>query len=127
MCPLANGCICCSLKTDLINQIISLCDTGKFDYILIEASGLCEPMAIAQSVEALSGSPDGEIEDENGNILPAVCKLDNIVTVVDAARLVTEFAGGNSLLNTNIDDEDIEALLIKQIEFCTTILINKIL
>ena len=116
--PLQNGCICCTLKTDLMNQIISLAETGKFDYILIEASGICEPMPIAQSIMALSG----ETGDKS---IPAVVKLDNIVTVVDALRLVTEFAGGNSLLNQNLDEEDIEGLLIQQIEFCNTILINK--
>lgn len=116
--PLQNGCICCTLKTDLMNQIISLAETGKFDYILIEASGICEPMPIAQSIMALSGET-GE------KSIPAVVKLDNIVTVVDALRLVTEFAGGNSLLNKNLDEEDIEGLLIQQIEFCNTILINK--
>ena len=116
--PLQNGCICCTLKTDLMNQIISLAETGKFDYILIEASGICEPMPIAQSIMALSGET-GE------KSIPAVVKLDNIVTVVDALRLVTEFAGGNSLLNQNLDEEDIEGLLIQQIEFCNTILINK--
>lgn len=116
--PLQNGCICCTLKTDLMNQIISLCETGKFDYILIEASGICEPMPIAQSIMALSG----ETGDRS---IPKVCKLDNIVTVVDAARLVTEFGSGNSLLNKNLDEEDIEGLLIQQIEFCNTILINK--
>ena len=116
--PLQNGCICCSLKTDLMNQIISLAKTGKFDYILIEASGICEPMPIAQSIEALSGNT-------GDRSIPAVAKLDNIVTVVDAARLVTEFGSGNSLLKKDIEEEDIEALLIQQIEFCNTILINK--
>ena len=116
--PLQNGCICCTLKTDLMNQIISLAKTGRFDYILIEASGICEPMPIAQTIEALSGAT-------GDRSIPTVCRLDNIVTVVDAARLVTEFSGGNSLLNKNLDEEDIEALLIQQIEFCNTILINK--
>ncbi len=116
--PLQNGCICCTLKTDLMNQIISLTKTGRFDYILIEASGICEPMPIAQTIEALSGAT-------GDRSIPAVCRLDNIVTVVDAARLVTEFGSGNSLLKKDLDEEDIEALLIQQIEFCNTILINK--
>ena len=116
--PLQNGCICCTLKTDLMNQIISLTKTGRFDYILIEASGICEPMPIAQTIEALSGAT-------GDRAIPAVCRLDNIVTVVDAARLVTEFGSGNSLLKKDLDEEDIEALLIQQIEFCNTILINK--
>lgn len=122
--PLENGCICCTLKTDLMNQIISLATTGKFDYILIEASGICEPMPIAQSIMALSGDPNF-VGEEDGDEIPAVVKLDNIVTVVDALRLVTEFAGGNSLLKKDLEDEDIEGLLIQQIEFCNTILINK--
>ncbi len=116
--PLQNGCICCTLKTDLMNQIITLAQTGRFDYILIEASGICEPMPIAQTIMALNG-------ESGDNSIPAVCTLDNIVTVVDAARLVDEFAGGNSLLKKDLEEEDIEALLIQQIEFCNTILINK--
>lgn len=116
--PLQNGCICCTLKTDLMNQIVTLCKDGRFDYILIEASGICEPMPIAQTIMALSG----ETGDRS---IPTVCKLDNIITVVDAARLVTEFGSGNSLLKKDLDEEDIEALLIQQIEFCNTILINK--
>lgn len=116
--PLQNGCICCNLKTDLMNQIIKLCETNKFDYILIEASGICEPMPIAQSIETLSGNT-------GDRSIPAVCKLDNIVAVVDALRLVDEFAGGNSLLKKDLEETDIEALLIQQIEFCNTILINK--
>lgn len=116
--PLQNGCICCSLKTDLMNQIISLTKQKKFDYILIEASGICEPVSIAQTISALSG----ETGDKS---IPKVAKLDTIVAVVDAARLVTEFGAGNSLLNKNIDDHDIEALLVQQIEFCNVILINK--
>lgn len=116
--PLQNGCICCNLKTDLMNQIISLCESNKFDYILIEASGICEPLPIAQSIEALSGNT-------GDRRMPAVCKLDNIVAVVDALRLVDEFAGGSSLLKKDVGETDIEALLIQQIEFCNTILINK--
>lgn len=116
--PLQNGCICCNLKTDLMNQIMSLCEGGKYDYILIEASGICEPMPIAQSIEALSGNT-------GDRSMPAVCRLDNIVAVVDALRLVDEFAGGNSLLKKGLEEHDIEALLVQQIEFCNTILINK--
>ena len=89
--PLQNGCICCSLKTDLMDQIVSLTKQNRFDYILIEASGICEPQPIAETIEILSGAtgdPD----------IPAVAKLDTIAAVVDAARLVTEFGGGNSLL-----------------------------
>ena len=76
--PLTNGCICCTLKTDLMNQIIELAESGKFNYILIEASGICEPLPIAQSITAL--------EDDNNDQFPSVVRLDNIVTVVDAKR-----------------------------------------
>ena len=91
----------------------------KFDYILIEASGICEPLPIAQTITILS-----EQTQEYG--LPKICRLDNIVTVVDAARLAYEFGSGEKLLNENIEDEDIENLLIQQIEFCNTIIINKV-
>lgn len=117
--PLQNGCICCTLKVDLINQIIDLISTGKFDYILIEASGVCEPMPIAQTITVLS-----EQTEQYG--LPKICRLDNVVTVVDAARLVYEFGSGENLVQENIDDEDIENLLIQQIEFCNTIILNKV-
>ena len=116
--PLQNGCICCNLKTDLMNQIISLANQNKYDYILIEASGICEPMPIAQTIEMLSGNTG-----DRG--IPVVCKLDNIVAVVDALRLVDEFGSGNSLLKKDLEEHDIEALLIQQIEFCNTILLNK--
>ncbi len=105
--PLTNGCICCTLKTDLVNNIENIIKSGKFDYIMIEASGVCEPMPIAQSLEQVS----------NG-------VLDNVVGVVDAKRLVDEFAGGDALLKEK-DEEDIESLLVQQIEFCSTLVINK--
>lgn len=106
--PLTNGCICCTLKTDLVEQIESLIKTGKFDYILIEASGVCEPMPIAQAVEQI----------DKGYI-------DNLVSVVDAMRLATEFDEGNALLKSDMEEEDIESLLVQQIEFCNTLIINK--
>ena len=106
--PLTNGCICCTLKTDMVQQIENLMKTGKFDYILIEASGVCEPMPIAQAIEQIE-----------------IGKLDNVVGVVDASRLVDEFEGGDSLLKKDIDEEDIESLLVQQIEFCSTLIINK--
>ena len=117
--PLSNGCICCTLKVDLMNQIVDLIQTGKFDYILIEASGICEPIPIAQTITVLSEStePYG---------LPKVCRLDNVVTVVDALRLATEFDCGDDLEKEEIDDEDIENLIIQQIEFCNTIILNKV-
>ena len=107
--PLTNGCICCTLKSELAQNIENLIETGKYDYIMIEASGVCEPMPIAQELELI----------KNG-------KLDNVVGVVDAARLVDEFAGGDKLLNKEkIGEEDIESLLVQQIEFCSTLVINK--
>ena len=117
--PLQNGCICCTLKTDLIEQILGLVKQQKFDYILIEASGICEPIPIAQTISMLDGS-------YNDPRLPKLCRLDNVVSVVDAARLSGEFGCGGALLNDDIDDEDIENLLIQQIEFCNTIILNKI-
>lgn len=117
--PLSNGCICCTLKVDLMKQIANIVKTGKFDYILIEASGVCEPLPIAQTITVLS-----EQTQEYG--LPKVCRLDNVVTVVDAARLAYEFGSGENLVKEDIDDEDIENLLIQQIEFCNTIVLNKV-
>ena len=105
--PLTNGCICCTLKSELAQNIENLIKTKKYDYIMIEASGVCEPMPIAQELEMI----------RNG-------KLDNVVGVVDAARLVDEFAGGDKLLDKK-DEEDIESLLVQQIEFCSTLVINK--
>ena len=116
--PLQNGCICCTLKTDLIEQILGLVEQQKFDYILIEASGICEPIPIAQTISMLDGS-------YNDPRLPKLCRLDNVVSVVDAARLSSEFGCGGALLKDDIDDEDIENLLIQQIEFCNTIILNK--
>lgn len=117
--PLSNGCICCTLKVDLMKQIVELIKTGKFDYILIEASGICEPIPIAQTLTVLS-----EQSEQYG--LPKICRLDNVVTVVDAYRLATEFGCGDDLVKENIDEEDIENLLIQQIEFCNTIILNKV-
>lgn len=116
---LQNGCICCTLKMDLIKQITDITNTGRFDYIVIEASGICEPAPIAQTIctiPAMAGP------DFNGT-LP---RLDCIATVVDALRLQSEFDCGDSLHSDNIDDEDIENLIIQQIEFCNIILLNKI-
>lgn len=106
--PLTNGCICCTLKTDLVQQIENLIATGKYDYILIEASGVCEPMPIAQSIESIA----------NG-------VLDNVVSVVDAKRLVDEFADGAELIKKDMQEEAIESLIVQQIEFCSTLIINK--
>lgn len=117
--PLSNGCICCTLKVDLMKQIIELAQTGKFDYILIEASGICEPGPIAGSICMLDGT-------EKSANLPAVAYLDSITTIVDAKRMADEFGSGSDLLKDNLDEEDIENLLIQQIEYCTTIVLNKI-
>lgn len=117
--PLSNGCICCTLKVDLMKQIGEIVKTGKFDYILIEASGICEPLPIAQTITVLE-------EQTKAHNMPITCRLDNVVTVVDAARLAYEFGAGENLVKDDIDEEDIENLLIQQIEFCSTIVINKV-
>ncbi|MGN0530884.1 MAG: GTP-binding protein [Eubacterium sp.] len=117
--PLSNGCICCTLKVDLMKQIISLAKSGRFDYILIEASGICEPGPIAGSICMLDGT-DPSVK------MPAVCRLDNITTVVDAKRMADEFGSGKDLLKKDLDEEDIENLLVQQIEYCTTIVLNKV-
>lgn len=117
--PLTNGCICCTLKTDLMQQIVDIIKTKKFDYILIEASGICEPIPIAQTITVLE-----ESTIKYG--LPKICRLDNVVSVVDALRLATEFECGDNLVKEDIEDEDIENLLIQQIEFCNTIILNKV-
>ncbi len=108
--PLTNGCICCTLKGQMAKNIEKIISSGKYDYIMIEASGVCEPMPIAQQLMSI----------KNG-------VLDNIVGVVDAMRLVDEFASGEKLLEKDkIGEEDIESLLVQQIEFCSTLVINKV-
>ena len=115
--PLTNGCICCTLADDLAAQLSSIADSGNFDYIIIEASGICEPIPIAFTIsnfcdqEKVGGEPK--------------LALDNIVAVVDCARMYDEFNGGRDLLAEDIDEDDIESLLIQQIEFCTTLVLNK--
>ena len=116
--PLTNGCICCTLKTDLIEQVIDLVKTGKFDYILIEASGICEPMPIVQTIAMM----DGTVADSE---IPPIVRLDGVVSVVDALRLRDEFASGERLME-DTDEDDIENLLVEQIEFCSTVIINKV-
>lgn len=116
---LQNGCICCTLKMDLIKQLSDICATGRFDYIVIEASGICEPEPIAQTICAMP-----QYVGERSEI--AMPRLDCIVTVVDALRMATEFASGDALRRKDIDEEDIENLIIQQIEFCNIILLNKI-
>ena len=115
---LQNGCICCTLKMDLVEQILEIMKMQRFDYIVIEASGICEPEPIAQTICSIPSM--GGAYTKYG-----VCRLDCITTVVDALRLQSEFSCGNALTRKGIDDEDIENLIIQQIEFCNIILLNK--
>ena len=115
---LQNGCICCTLKMDLVEQIFDLMKLQRFDYIVIEASGICEPEPIAQTICSIPTMGGAYIKY-------GICRLDSIVTVVDALRLQSEFACGDDLTRKNIDEEDIENLIIQQIEFCNIILLNK--
>ena len=115
---LQNGCICCTLKTDLIEQLFELVKSQRFDYIVIEASGICEPEPIAQTICSIPSL--GGAYTKYG-----VCRLDCIVTVVDALRMQDEFACGDNLTRKHIDEEDIENLIIQQIEFCNIVLLNK--
>ena len=117
--PLQNGCICCTLKQDLIKQICSLVEKQKFDHIVIEASGICEPMPIAQTIVAIG-------EMCKANRMPEICHLDAIVSVVDAKRLADEFDCGQALTKQDLGEEDIENLVFQQLEFCDVIVLNKI-
>ena len=115
---LQNGCICCTLKMDLVKQLQEILAMHRFDYIVIEASGICEPGPIAQTIVSIPSLGPEYIKD-------GYLQLDSIVTVVDALRMRDEFKSGHDLLRQNIDEEDIENLVIQQIEFCNTILLNK--
>ncbi len=115
---LQNGCICCTLKMDLVEQLREIVDMQRFDYIVIEASGICEPAPIAQTICSIPTLGPQYIK--NG-----VLRLDSIVTVVDALRMKDEFAGGDDLMKDHIDEEDLASLVIQQIEFCNIILLNK--
>ena len=115
---LQNGCICCTLKMDLIEQINDILKLRRFDYIVIEASGICEPEPIAQTICSIPSL--GPQYTQHG-----IARLDCITTVVDALRLQSEFACGSDLTRQHIDEEDIENLIIQQIEFCNIILLNK--
>jgi G3E family GTPase len=117
--PLQNGCICCTLRGDLIEQINEIIEKDKFDSIVIEASGICEPIPIAQTIVAMQDA-------YKQYKMPELCYLDSIVSVVDAKRMVDEFTKGSDLLNENIEEDDIENLVIQQIEFCDIIILNKI-
>lgn len=118
--PLQNGCICCTLKQDLLDQLTELASSGNYDYILIEASGICEPVPIVNTIQYLT---DSTSKDKK---VDYIIKLDNLLSVVDAARLVEEFGEGQALLKEGIEEDDIENLIIQQIEFCTKIIVNKV-
>lgn len=115
---LQNGCICCTLKMDLVEQLNDIVAEQRFDYIVIEASGICEPAPIAQTICSIPTLGPKYIK--NG-----VPRLDSIVTVVDALRMKDEFGGGDNLQKQNLEEDDLENLVIQQIEFCNTILLNK--
>lgn len=115
---LQNGCICCTLKMDLVQQLHDIIAMKRFDYIVIEASGICEPAPIAQTICSIPSMAPEVTKD-------GVPLLDCIVTVVDALRMKDEFCNGNDLLKQNLEEDDIENLVIQQIEFCNIILLNK--
>ncbi len=116
---LQNGCICCTLRQDLIEQIHDIVKQKKFDHIIIEASGICEPVPIAQTINFLT-------ENFKAQGMPIYCKLDAVVSVVDAFRMVQEFGCGDELVKSDIQDDDIENLVIQQIEFCDILILNKV-
>lgn len=115
---LQNGCICCTLKMDLVKQLHDIVKMRKFDYIVIEASGICEPAPIAQTVCSIPTMGPEYIKD-------GILRLDCIATVVDALRMRDEFGSGDALVRQEIGEEDIENLVIQQIEFCNIVLLNK--
>ena len=116
---LQNGCICCTLKMDLVKQLQDILAMHRFDYIVIEASGICEPGPIAQTIVSIPQLGPEYIKD-------GYLQLDSVTTVVDALRMRDEFKNGNDLMRPHIDEDDIENLVIQQIEFCNTILLNKV-
>lgn len=116
---LQNGCICCTLKMDLVNQLVDLVKADRFDYIVIEASGICEPEPIARTIASI---PSMGLE----GIAPEALRLDCIVSVVDALRLRDEFESGHKLNRKIVAEDDIESLVIQQVEFCNIVLLNKI-
>ncbi|MBR1785536.1 MAG: GTP-binding protein, partial [Bacteroidales bacterium] len=115
---LQNGCICCTLKMDLAEQLRDITSQRRFDYIVIEASGICEPAPIAQTICSLPTMGPEFVKD-------GVPVVDSIVTVVDALRMKDEFGSGHNLLRPNLAEDDIENLVIQQVEFCNIILLNK--
>ena len=115
---LQNGCICCTLKMDLVAQLADLTSARKFDYIVIEASGICEPAPIAQTISTMPALAPQSVQD-------GIPYVDCIATVVDALRMKDEFDGGSALEKEDIGDDDLERLVIEQIEFCNIVLLNK--
>ena len=116
---LQNGCICCTLKMDLVKQLNDIINTRRFDYIVIEASGICEPAPIAQTISTYPKMIDAKLL-KNG-----AARLDAIVTVVDALRMRDEFGLGDELQRKDLEEDDLASLVIQQIEFCNIILLNK--
>lgn len=116
---LQNGCICCTLKMDLVKQLNDIINTKRFDYIVIEASGICEPAPIAQTISTYPKMIDAKLL-KNG-----AARLDAIVTVVDALRMRDEFGLGDELQRKDLEEDDLASLVIQQIEFCNIILLNK--
>ena len=116
--PLSNGCICCTLKADLVEQLNSLCESDRYDHILIEASGICEPVPIAQTIAYMESQYESQ-----GMIKPYY--LDAIVSVTDTLRLRDEFGCGETLQEAKRGEEDLENLVIQQLEFCDMVLLNK--
>ena len=116
---LQNGCICCTLKMDLVKQLCDITAMHRFDYIVIEASGICEPGPIAQTICSIPTLGPAFVKE-------GTPRLDCIVTVVDALRMLDEFECGDKLMNQHLEEDDIENLVIQQIEFCNLILLNKV-
>ncbi len=116
---LQNGCICCTLKLDLIEQLTEIQQRGTFDYIVIEASGICEPEPIARTICSIPRM-------EAKYTMYGIPRLDCVVTVVDALRMQSEFACGDKLLGSTVGEEDIENLIIQQVEFCNIVILNKV-
>ncbi|KGA81890.1 cobalamin biosynthesis protein CobW [Lysinibacillus fusiformis] len=119
---LSNGCICCTLREDLLQEVERLAKLGNIDYILIESTGISEPIPVAQTFSYL--------DEELGIDLTRFCQLDTMVTVVDAHRFWHDFQSGESLLERKeaigeLDGRDVADLLIDQIEFCDVLVLNK--
>ena len=116
--PLQNGCICCTLKMDLVQQLSDIVSEQRFDYIVIEASGICEPAPIAQTISVYP-------QMYPNLATKGFAKLDAVVTVVDALRLRDEFSEGHDLYKEDMKEDDLASLVIQQVEFCNMILLNK--